>query len=171
MKCLVHLSAQTILAIEASIAKASPFDLSISYNNQHLGRGRIDPLQTVSPSLVKWAQMIESAWIVARHFSIEGKVEISAESLTQQNMALVLTSDYVMPEPRRLKISTWLNSPDLKTDAIWCVPFPTTVKLGKYKIQFAAGLLGNYSPVETKKMVCSNMIFLRTQSADASKKF
>jgi hypothetical protein len=147
----LDLSAQTILALEASTVKATPLDLSISYNNQRLGYGRIDALQGVSPSLIKWAQMIECAWIVARHFSIEAKVEVNAGGLARQYMKLVLSSDYVMPQPRRLKVSTWLNSPDLKTDAAWCVPLPTTVELGRYKVQFAAALLGKIQPSGNKQ--------------------
>jgi hypothetical protein len=139
----LHLSAQTILALQASVSKSSPLDFSISYNNnQRLGSGRIDGLRPVSPSIIEWAQMIDGAWIVARHFSIEAKVEVSAETLARQNMKLVLTSNYVTPDPRQLKISTWVNSANLETDASWCVPLPTTLELGRYNVQFTAALLG-----------------------------
>lgn len=138
----LYLSARIILAMDMSIAKASPLDFSIFYNNQRLGTGQINPMQTISPALVKWAETIESAWLIAQHFSIEGKVQTAAADLARQNTKIILSSDYLMPEPRRLKVTTWLNSPDIKTDALWCVPLPTMVDLGGYKVQFAAGLLG-----------------------------
>jgi hypothetical protein len=142
----LYLSAQNILAIEASIAKAQPLDFSIAFNDQLLGRGRIEPLPAISPSLVTWAQTLEHAWNVARYFAVEGTVEISVQSLARQNAQLVLTSDYIMPDPRRLKISTWIASADVKADAAWCVPLPTMIELGRYKVQIAAGLLGRLEP-------------------------
>src|SRR5262249_34906088 len=116
---------------------------SVSYKGKNFGRGDLQFTSKLSPSLIEWANLVDNAWIAMRHFEIEDKVQASVECLARQNLGLLLLKRYMVPDPRWFKLSFWLEHSEPVPEEKCCIPLPVMVKIGDYKIQVAAGFIGN----------------------------
>jgi len=136
-------SACVFLAIQAALDDSASIKLSVSCEDKNLRHGELQLTSNIPPSLIKWAHLIENAWVVARHFDIESKVRVSVQSLGQQNLELFLAKSYLVSDPQWFKICSWLEDDERFPEEKCCIPRPAVVNIGEYKIQVAGGFIGD----------------------------
>ncbi|MHB9106211.1 MAG: hypothetical protein ACYDCO_04065 [Armatimonadota bacterium] len=95
----------------------------------------------VNTTLLKYADIVENIWIVAKHLDIQNILMICISNLLPYESMIKFLADTISHIPQDLKVSFSTEEP-IDTNIV-CIPLINRILFGQFQICFAIALLGN----------------------------
>lgn len=141
-------SAQLILMMEDAFQSQMGLDLSMSIEGNKISSGKLEVSSPMPPPLLRWANIVHDAWILAQHFGVEQRVKSAVGRLARDEVRIKIAKSFVMTCSVRLKLSFWTDKNWRPRQARCCVAAPFELRLGSYVIQLAIALFGEPKPTQ-----------------------
>ena len=144
------LSALVLLIGEAN-ERSNKITLSTKLNNERVGSGEIKIDQKLSPTAIKWANLVERAWTIARYFEMDSDLSLSAHDLSQHEGPMLTMSGFLDYQRRDFKLTFWTHESSSLQGMECCIPVVAMTNLGEKIVGMAAGLIGTINLTGEKK--------------------
>lgn len=141
-------SAKLILMVEDVFQNRTRLSLHAYINGSKLSSAKLEIKNPVPPPLLRWANLVHDAWMLARHFGVEREVKLVVGSLAREYFRTTLASSFITNYSRRLRLTFWIAQSWYRRQARCCIPFPFEARLGPYFVQLAVALFGAPTPTE-----------------------
>jgi hypothetical protein len=135
-------SAQLILMMEDAFQGRTSLDLYASVNGDKISSGKLEINKPMPPPLLKWANLVQDAWILAQHFGVERGVKLMVGSLAREEIRMSLARSFITAYAKHIKLTLWIDQGWHRRQARCCIPFPFETRLGTYVVQLAVALFG-----------------------------